>query len=112
MLASWATAGVPLPAGTVTQKHAGTPVPIHDIAPGDLVFIPGSLGTPDNPRHNRHVRRTRHDRQRLRHHPPASSSNHSPNGKVTSPTSAGFMRHHPRGRPLRLAVPASAAGAS
>ncbi|OLL89047.1 hypothetical protein Ae406Ps2_6295 [Pseudonocardia sp. Ae406_Ps2] len=52
MLASWATAGVPLPAGTVTQKHAGTPVPIHDIAPGDLVFIPGSLGTPDNPRHN------------------------------------------------------------
>ena len=52
MLASWASAGVALPAGTVTQKHTGTPVPIHDIAPGDLVFIPGSLGTPDNPRHN------------------------------------------------------------
>ncbi|OLM09391.1 hypothetical protein Ae706Ps2_6412 [Pseudonocardia sp. Ae706_Ps2] len=52
MLASWASAGVALPAGTVSQKHAGQPVPIHDIAPGDLVFIPGSLGTPDNPRHN------------------------------------------------------------
>ncbi|OLM28400.1 hypothetical protein Ae717Ps2_6459c [Pseudonocardia sp. Ae717_Ps2] len=52
MLASWATAGVALPAGTVSQKHAGQPVPIHDIAPGDLVFIPGSLGSTDNPRHN------------------------------------------------------------
>ncbi|WP_226358766.1 C40 family peptidase [Pseudonocardia sp. ICBG601] len=52
MLASWASAGVALPAGTVSQKHAGTPVRIADIAPGDLVFIPGSLGTSENPRHN------------------------------------------------------------
>uniref|UniRef100_UPI001CF6F871 C40 family peptidase n=1 Tax=Pseudonocardia sp. ICBG601 TaxID=2846759 RepID=UPI001CF6F871 len=52
MLASWASAGVALPAGMVSQKHAGTPVPIQDIAPGDLVFIPGSLGSTGNPRHN------------------------------------------------------------
>ncbi|WP_226360888.1 C40 family peptidase [Pseudonocardia sp. ICBG1142] len=52
MLASWAAAGVALPAGTVSQKHAGTSVRIQDIAPGDLVFIPGSLGTAGNPRHN------------------------------------------------------------
>ncbi|WP_226359323.1 C40 family peptidase [Pseudonocardia sp. ICBG601] len=52
MLASWASAGVALPAGTVSQKHAGTPVRLQDIAPGDLVFIPGSLGTSENPRHN------------------------------------------------------------
>ncbi len=52
MLASWAAAGVALPAGTVSQKHAGTSVRIADIAPGDLVFIPGSLGSTGNPRHN------------------------------------------------------------
>ncbi|WP_226358707.1 C40 family peptidase [Pseudonocardia sp. ICBG601] len=52
MLAAWASAGVALPAGTVSQKHAGTPVRLQDIAPGDLVFIPGSLGTSENPRHN------------------------------------------------------------
>ncbi|ALE77030.1 hypothetical protein FRP1_30510 (plasmid) [Pseudonocardia sp. EC080625-04] len=51
MLAAWASAGVPIPAGTVNQKNAGTPASPANIAPGDLVFIPGSLGSPDNPRH-------------------------------------------------------------
>lgn len=51
MLAAWASAGVPIPAGTVNQKTAGTPASPANIAPGDLVFIPGSLGSPDNPRH-------------------------------------------------------------
>lgn len=52
MLAAWAHAGVPIPAGTVSQKNAGTNVPIAQIAPGDLVFIPGSLGSETNPRYN------------------------------------------------------------
>lgn len=51
MLAAWAAAGVPIPAGTVNQKTAGTPASPASIAPGDLVFIPGSLGSPANPRH-------------------------------------------------------------
>lgn len=51
MLAAWAAAGVPIPAGTVNQKNAGTPADPATIAPGDLVFIPGSLGSPTNPRH-------------------------------------------------------------
>ncbi|ANY10135.1 C40 family peptidase [Pseudonocardia sp. HH130630-07] len=51
MLASWAAAGVPIPAGTVSQKNAGTPATVASIAPGDLVFTPGSLGSPTNPRH-------------------------------------------------------------
>ena len=49
--AAWAAGGVPVPAGTVSQKNAGTPASPATIAPGDLVFIPGSLGSPDNPRH-------------------------------------------------------------
>ncbi|OLL70502.1 putative secreted protein [Pseudonocardia sp. Ae168_Ps1] len=51
MLAAWAAAGVPIPAGTVNQKNAGTPANPATIAAGDLVFIPGSLGSPTNPRH-------------------------------------------------------------
>lgn len=51
MLAAWSAAGVPIPAGTVSQKNAGTPASPASVAPGDLVFIPGSLGSPDNPRH-------------------------------------------------------------
>jgi cell wall-associated NlpC family hydrolase len=49
--AAWAAAGVGIPAGTVNQKLTGTAVTIGQIAPGDLVFIPGSLGSPTNPRH-------------------------------------------------------------
>ncbi|GEL24488.1 hypothetical protein PSU4_34420 [Pseudonocardia sulfidoxydans NBRC 16205] len=51
MTAAWAAAGVPVPAGTVTQKTAGTPVAVSRVAPGDLLLIPGSLGSPRNPRH-------------------------------------------------------------
>ncbi|MEQ3552874.1 C40 family peptidase [Pseudonocardia nematodicida] len=51
MLAAWASAGVAIPGGTVNQKNAGTPASLATIAPGDLVFIPGSLGSPTNPRH-------------------------------------------------------------
>jgi cell wall-associated NlpC family hydrolase len=51
MLAAWAAAGVPVPAGTVNQRNAGAPATLATIAPGDLVFTAGSLGTPSNPRH-------------------------------------------------------------
>jgi cell wall-associated NlpC family hydrolase len=52
MQAAWAHAGVPISAGTTSQVHDGTPVTGVDQAqPGDLLFIPGSLGTPANPQH-------------------------------------------------------------
>ena len=52
MQAAWAAAGVPISAGTMNQKTEGTPVPgLAQVAPGDLLFIPGSLGSPTNPRH-------------------------------------------------------------
>jgi cell wall-associated NlpC family hydrolase len=51
MLAAWAAAGVPIPAGTVNQRSAGSPATLATIAPGDLVFAAGSLGSPSNPRH-------------------------------------------------------------
>jgi cell wall-associated NlpC family hydrolase len=50
--AAWAAAGVALDAGTTSQVHDGTAVPGRAfVQPGDLVFIPGSLGSPANPRH-------------------------------------------------------------
>jgi cell wall-associated NlpC family hydrolase len=50
--AAWAAAGVALDAGTVSQVHDGTAVPgLAFVQPGDLLFTPGSLGTPANPRH-------------------------------------------------------------
>ncbi|KAA9164065.1 NlpC/P60 family protein [Amycolatopsis acidicola] len=52
VLAAWAAAGVGIPAGTLAQVHAGNAVPdLNQLQPGDLLFIPGSLGTPQNPRH-------------------------------------------------------------
>lgn len=52
MMAAWAHAGVAIGAATTTQVHDGRPIPsMAAIAPGDLVFIPGSLGTRTNPRH-------------------------------------------------------------
>ncbi|GAY08098.1 hypothetical protein TOK_0935 [Pseudonocardia sp. N23] len=52
MLAAWASAGVPIPAGTVAQRNAGTPVgSLSQLAPGDLLLTPGSLGSATNPRH-------------------------------------------------------------
>jgi cell wall-associated NlpC family hydrolase len=52
MLASWAAAGIGIPAGTVSQVHAGHAVPsIQQVEPGDLLFIPGALGSAQMPRH-------------------------------------------------------------
>ena len=53
-MAAWAAAGVHLPHYTVDQYHLGTPVTATMLlAPGDLIFIPGSDGTlnPPNPQH-------------------------------------------------------------
>lgn len=50
--AAWAAAGVGIAAGTLAQIHDGTAVTsLADLEPGDLLFIPGALGTPQNPRH-------------------------------------------------------------
>jgi hypothetical protein len=50
--AVWATAGVPISAGTINQIRDGDPVPdLAQLAPGDLLFIPGSYGTAAVPRH-------------------------------------------------------------
>ena len=50
--AAWAAAGVGVSAGTLTQIHDGVPVSrLADLAPGDLLFTPGSLGSPTHPRH-------------------------------------------------------------
>lgn len=52
MLAAWAAAGVGIPAGTISQVHAGHAVSsVQQVQPGDLLFIPGSLGTAKVPRH-------------------------------------------------------------
>lgn len=52
MMAAWAHAGVAIGAATTSQIHDGRAVPsLGALQPGDLVFIPGSLGTPANPRH-------------------------------------------------------------
>lgn len=52
MLAAWAAAGVAIPAGTVSQVHAGHAVPdITHVQPGDLLFTAGALGTAAVPRH-------------------------------------------------------------
>lgn len=52
MLAAWATAGIGIPASTLGQVHAGHAVPDQShLQPGDLLFIPGALGTPAQPRH-------------------------------------------------------------
>lgn len=49
---AYAAAGVSLPRTTGDQVHAGAPVAdVRQVRPGDLVFIPGSLGSRSNPRH-------------------------------------------------------------
>ena len=44
-------AGVSIPRTTTEQVHAGIGVSAIDVAPGDLVFIPGSGGTRSRPGH-------------------------------------------------------------
>jgi peptidoglycan DL-endopeptidase CwlO len=50
-MTAWAAAGLALPHFTGDQVHAGTPEPLDlsHAAGGDLVFIPGSDGTPREP---------------------------------------------------------------
>ena len=52
-MAAWATADVALPHFTGAQVTAGNPEPtnLSSAIAGDLVFIPGTDGTPTNPRH-------------------------------------------------------------
>lgn len=52
MQAAWAHAGVPISAGTYGQKDDGRAVSsLAEVQPGDLLLIPGSLGSPSNPGH-------------------------------------------------------------
>ncbi|MBB5874623.1 cell wall-associated NlpC family hydrolase [Allocatelliglobosispora scoriae] len=52
MQQAYAAAGVALHRTTVGQVHDGTRIARPDqLKPGDLIFVPGSLGTADNPRH-------------------------------------------------------------
>jgi cell wall-associated NlpC family hydrolase len=49
---AYRNAGVNLPRVTDDQQHAGTKVAgVADLLPGDLIFIPGSDGTMDDPGH-------------------------------------------------------------
>ena len=49
---AWGAAGVPLPRTTFQQVLAGAPVSSSAaMQPGDLIFIAGSDGTPNNPGH-------------------------------------------------------------
>ncbi len=52
-MGAWAAAGLALPHWTGTQAQAGTPEPtnLSQALGGDLVFIPGSDGTPASPGH-------------------------------------------------------------
>ena len=52
MMQAWAEVGVMLPRTVADQVHAGTDVSSVDtMAPGDLIFMPGSDGTMACPRH-------------------------------------------------------------
>ena len=48
---AYAAAGITIPRITTDQVRAGSAVSLANIAPGDLVFIPGSEGTSNSPRH-------------------------------------------------------------
>jgi cell wall-associated NlpC family hydrolase len=52
MQAAWAHAGIAISRATATQVHDGVAVgSVSQVQPGDLLFIPGSGGTPANPGH-------------------------------------------------------------
>ncbi len=53
---AWHAAGVDLPRTTYQQVYSGMPVAsVSDLQPGDLIFIPGSDGTPASPGHGLYV---------------------------------------------------------
>jgi cell wall-associated NlpC family hydrolase len=52
MQQAYRAAGISIPRITTDQVKAGIPVPgANQLLPGDLIFLPGSLGTRTNPRH-------------------------------------------------------------
>jgi cell wall-associated NlpC family hydrolase len=50
-MAAWSAAGIALPHHAVDQATRGTPTTLADAVAGDLVFIPGADGTPQQPGH-------------------------------------------------------------
>jgi cell wall-associated NlpC family hydrolase len=77
VMKAYQAAGISLPRTTFQQVNAGTPVySTSQLEPGDLIFTPGSDGTPRQPRPRRHVhrRKPRHrstqNRQAHHAHPP------------------------------------------
>jgi cell wall-associated NlpC family hydrolase len=52
VMMAYRAAGITLPRTTFQQVHAGTPVySLVQLQPGDLLFTPGSDGSPENPGH-------------------------------------------------------------
>jgi cell wall-associated NlpC family hydrolase len=52
VMMAYHAAGISLPRTTFQQVHAGSPVySLAQLRPGDLIFAPGSDGTPDHPGH-------------------------------------------------------------
>ena len=51
MQAAWSSAGVALGRTTYTQVYDGRQATPASMSPGDLVFVPGSEGTPASPGH-------------------------------------------------------------
>ena len=52
VMMAYQSAGISLPRTTFQQVYAGTPVySITQLRPGDLIFTPGSDGTPTDPGH-------------------------------------------------------------
>jgi cell wall-associated NlpC family hydrolase len=50
-MAAWAAAGIALPHHAADQARHGTPTTLANAVAGDLIFIPGADGTPQNPGH-------------------------------------------------------------
>ncbi len=52
VMMAYRAAGITIPRGSIAQSGVGTPIySVDKLLPGDLVFIPGSDGTPEAPGH-------------------------------------------------------------
>jgi hypothetical protein len=52
MMMAYRAAGITVPRGSIAQSGVGTPIySVDQLLPGDLIFIPGSDGTPEAPGH-------------------------------------------------------------